>query len=545
MRRRVRIYEISRSEIEALIAKVKSGEPLTPREAERFERIARAYVTVSDALQEKNANVRRLLRTVFGAKTEKTRSLLGEKEDSSRRFGVRAPKPRKRPPGHGRNGAARYPGARKVCVPHETLQPGDRCPGCGKGKVYEQARPGVLVRVTGQAPLEATVYHLQKLRCNLCGEIFTARPPDGDGQAEKYDASCAAMIALLKYGSGIPFHRLGRLQGHLGVPLPPATQWKIVSGAAGSIGPVFEELILQAAQSKVVHNDDTAMRILTWMGKRRKKSLAEEPKGHDPKRTGIFTSGILSVIGRGRRQRRIALFFTGRKHAGENLADVLARRRSGLSPPIQMADALSRNVPSEELQTILANCLAHGRRQFVDVAEAFPGECEHILKVLQRVYRYDAVAKKRGMTGTQRLKFHREKSGPLMEKLHAWMSGLLERKKVEPNSGLGEAIRYMLKHWKKLTLFLGRPNAPLDNNVVERALKKAILHRKNALFYKTDNGAKVGDLFMSLIHTCELNGADPFDYLTQLMRHPAHAKAHPADWMPWNYQDAVRRCRAA
>jgi len=97
----------------------------------------------------------------------------------------------------------------------------------------------------------------------------------------------------------------------------------------------------------------------------------------------------------------------------------------------------------------------------------------------------------------------------------------------------------MRKHWDKLTLFLRHPAAPLDNNVCEQALKKAILHRKNAYFYKTENGAHVGDLFMSLIHTCELNGVNPFDYLTQLQKHADELSTHPADWMPWNYRDML------
>ena len=88
----------------------------------------------------------------------------------------------------------------------------------------------------------------------------------------------------------------------------------------------------------------------------------------------------------------------------------------------------------------------------------------------------------------------------------------------------------------KLTLFLRQAGAPLDNNIAERTLKKAILHRKNALFYKTMNGARVGDLFMSLIHSCELNKVNPFDYLTELLRHPAEASVHPAEWMPWSYR---------
>src|SRR3989337_921265 len=97
----------------------------------------------------------------------------------------------------------------------------------------------------------------------------------------------------------------------------------------------------------------------------------------------------------------------------------------------------------------------------------------------------------------------------------------------------------MLNHWEKLTLFLRKPGAPLDNNVCEQALKKAIRHRKNSLFYKTENGAAVGDLLMSLIHTCDLEGANPLEYLTELYKHAAQLKAAPEDWMPWNYRDSL------
>ena len=112
---------------------------------------------------------------------------------------------------------------------------------------------------------------------------------------------------------------------------------------------------------------------------------------------------------------------------------------------------------------------------------------------------------------------------------------------MEPNSGLGQAISYLLKHWEKLTLFLRAAGAPIDNNLVERALKKAILHRKNSLFYKTRKGAEMGDLFMSLIHTCELNGVNPFDYLTELQRHAEELKRNPSEWMPWNYRETLAR----
>jgi len=217
----------------------------------------------------------------------------------------------------------------------------------------------------------------------------------------------------------------------------------------------------------------------------------------------------------------------------DELRDILHRAEAK-----QFRDALSRNLPGE-LKTIVANCLAHGRRQFVDVAECFPEECRHVLEALAVVYRNDVIARKRGLSPEARLEFHQAESGPTMEELHVWLARQFDQRLVEPNSTLGGAIRYMLKHWDKLTLFLRVPGAPLDNNVCERALKKAILHRKNSLFFKTTHGAHVGDLFMSLIYTCELCGANPFDYLTELERHADELATNPGGWMPWNYHQTL------
>jgi transposase len=214
------------------------------------------------------------------------------------------------------------------------------------------------------------------------------------------------------------------------------------------------------------------------------------------------------------------------------------RRAATLEPPIQMCDALSRNLP-RDLQTVLAHCPAHGRRQFVEVAERFPTPCRHVLEQLAEVYKHDALAREQKLSPEERLHFQQAHSGPVMERLKAWLTAQFEDRLVEPNSALGEAITYLRKHWAKLTLFLRQPGAPLDNNVCERALKRAILHRKNALFFKTCHGAHVGDPFMSLIHTCQLCGANPCDYLTALQNHAAELSANPARWMPWNYRETV------
>ena len=185
---------------------------------------------------------------------------------------------------------------------------------------------------------------------------------------------------------------------------------------------------------------------------------------------------------------------------------------------MQMCDALSRNEP-KEFHTLLCHCLLHGRRQFVDVVENFPEECRKVIESLREVYLFDALAKEQKVLDLDRLAFHQAHSQPVMDDLLKWMQEQIEQKKVEPNSGLGEAIQYMLKRWQTLTRFLSVPGAPLDNNVAERALKMAILHRKNSLSFKTLHGARIGDVHMSLIHTCELNRVNPFDYLMALQHH--------------------------
>jgi len=185
--------------------------------------------------------------------------------------------------------------------------------------------------------------------------------------------------------------------GHHGrSPLPEAL-WmaagEIAKAAAEKARPAHEELIRQAAQGEVLHNDDTSMRVL---------HLARPP---DDQRTGVFTSGIVAIAESGSPRtglcpwgeegRRIALSFTGRQHAGENIADVLQRRAAELPAPVQMCDASSSNTSAypEGVKILLANCLAHGRRQFVEIMANFPSECRFVLEQLGSVYHNDALAR--------------------------------------------------------------------------------------------------------------------------------------------------------
>ncbi len=512
--------EVLRSDVARIRESMGEGEVYANMRA-----LVETMIALREEAERNGASNQRLKFLLFGPKTESFAAVCREAMEAGNPATKPRPKEkREKPKGHGRNAAADFPKATRIPVPLDGNASGEPCPECPNGKVYPQKEPATLLRIKGVAPFTATIYELERRRCNLCGEVFTAPAPAGAG-TEKYDESVAAMLGLLRYGAGLPMNRIEKLQTGFGIPLPVSTQWEIILKAAGLLAPAHAELTRQAAQGEVLFNDDTVMRILE------KTPIAREG------RKAIYTSAILSRCG----NTRIALFRTSHNHAGENLEAVLKQRAEGLSAPIQMCDALAANTVGEagELNTILAHCLAHARRRFVEVENRFPEEVEHLLRELKEVYRNDAQAKREQLDPRARLAFHQSESGPIMAGLETWLRDQIEGGKVEPNSGLGQAITYMRKHWIPLTLFLREPGAPLDNNACETVVKRAIMHRKNSLFYRSVTGARAGDTFMSLIHSAELNGIEPFDYLIELLKHPEAVEQEPGKWMPWTYRAAI------
>ncbi|WP_448383446.1 IS66 family transposase, partial [Desulfosoma sp.] len=296
---------VSRKEFQAFKARVRARGPFEDKDYELIEAMADAIELLRDALEDKEASIRRLLRYLFGAPTETKKNLLPKKDAEAEE---RSPEPRKPVKGHGRNGVDHFPGASRTVVLHETLKPGDRCPQCQRGNLYELAMPAVTLQLEGRPPVSGTVYECQRLRCSACGAVYTAPPPEGVGEA-KYSESVIAIVALLKYGCGVPFHRLAKFQKNLGIPLAPSTQWELVELGAELLRPLFEALMDCAAQGELLHNDDTTMKILHYLNN-------DDP---ETRRKGIFTSGIVSVW----QSRKIAIFMTGRHHAGENLTELL------------------------------------------------------------------------------------------------------------------------------------------------------------------------------------------------------------------------------
>ena len=529
-----------------------NGNALTADDRRVLDQVLLWYFWLVFALQEAKMSLRRLRTLVFGKApttpasatspvvgagdeggsaeaTEGTEVATAEKKcavakgredvdgEASRRGGHR--------PGQGRHGAKAYGGAARVVCRHEELRVGERCPVCGQGRLYALP-PGVEIRIDGNALLSAIRYELEKLRCSACGEVFTA-PLPVDAGAEKYSPRARAVLAVSRYYLGLPFYRVEGYQAMLGVPVSDATQWDQIEQVGDCSYRVFEVLERLAAQGELIHQDDTSVRMLSLMDANLKMRAQADARGlsRPTERTGMFTTALVVQVG----ERTICLYYSGRSHAGENLKALLEQRQAGLDKPLVMSDALSRNEADED-GLIRCHCLAHGRRQFSDLADVFPKECQVVIKALKQVFDHDDEARDQQMSPAQRLAYHQSSSQPIMDELKRWLQKQCDDRLVEPNSSLGKAIAYMQTHWITLTRFLSVPGAPLDNNLVERALKLFIRQRKNSLFYATEHSAYIASVLTSLIATCLQAGVNVLEYLVAWQEHRTEVFADPAAW---------------
>lgn len=434
-----------------------------------------------------------------------------------------ASRPKTIKPGHGRMSHTVYEAYTEIVLSIDGFKSGDNCPlnYCG-GKLYvfEPKQPRVLVRIVGQPIAEVRKIIIERLRCNLCDYLIQAEIPTWVG-AQKYDAAFKAWVVLQKYYVAVPFYRQENFQRLLDFPLPDATQWDLTEQVASPCYPLFKELVVDSANGELTHHDDTRVVI--------QEIIKENQQNPDRKRTGMFTSGFISMNG----DHKIALFFNGSNHSGENITAMLAKRCPTKSPIIQMCDALSCNI-AKNIETITCHCLSHGFRKFEELLEDISTPCLTIMRLLSTAYHNDDQTTQ--MSKLARLHYHQEHSQPAMELLQRYMQALFDEKMIEPNSDMGAAVKYMQKHWHKLTKFLTVAGAPMCNNIVERALKIAIRNRKSAMFYRTRYSAHIGGMLTSIIYTCVLNHVDPYKYLIAVQQNAAAILKNPRQWLPWNYK---------
>jgi transposase len=541
---------LSREEGEALLERLERN-ALTAEDRRVLGKVLTFYFWLLFALREAKLSLKRLKALVFGEKPKKPKppssgGTAGGGSPDERETVTRtspdvssaavSPTPEKRPPppGHGRHGAEVYQAAETVECRHEALAVGERCPACGRGRLY-QLPPGVEMRLDGNALLSAVRYELERLRCSACGQIFTASVPVEAG-TEKYTPRARAVLALGRYYLGLPWYRLEGYQTLVGVPVADATQWDQAELVGDCSYPIFKCLETMAAQGEVIFQDDTPHRILTLLEENQQARARAQAQGKakPEERTGIQTTALIVQIG----DRRICLYYTGRRHAGENLAGLLLKREPARGKPLVMSDALASNNAVEDT-LIRWHCLAHGRRKFSELDEAFPAESAVVVNALKEVFDHEEYTRAEQLTAQERLAYHQRESRPIMARLQQWLEHQTEQRLVEPNSSLGKAIAYLVDHWDTLTRFLHEPGAPIDNNLAERALKLAIRQRKNSLFYATEHSAYIASILTSVLATCVQAGVNALDYLVALQEHRQEVFADPRAWLPWNYEAAL------
>ena len=431
--------------------------------------------------------------------------------------------------GHGRNSADAYQGAAIVEVDHPELNPGDTCPAeACDGRLYEMSEPGTFVQVTGAPLASATRYNMQKLRCAICEIIYTAPLPEGVSD-KKYDANFIAMLMINKYFMSVPLYRQDRLQNHLGIPLPASTQWDLMVAHEPMLKALYGALAQDAANGLALCYDDTSVKIMSEI-----KAAKLAQKGEKSQHT-CFTTGIVSL----HEDHRAYLYITDNRTAGKCIAEIMALRDTDLDPPIMMCDALPANIPqgiSEDLY-ILCFCLVHARRQFYELPNGYDDLADKVIGLIGTIYDHEAHTK--GMSSEKRLAYHQEKSTPVMEELKAYLEE--QKSEFEPNSVPGKAIDYILNRWTQLSQFLRQIHAPLDTNIVERALKLIIQVRKSSMFYKTLSSAAFASYVQSALYSAAQNEINPCDYMCALIENEQAVIQTPNAWLPWCYQETLKQ----
>ena len=455
----------------------------------------------------------------------------------------------KKPKGHGRNGADAFVNAKHF---NHELSPdiiGSLCEECGPvrgaGRMSNY-REKVIIRIVGQPLFDAEVHHYEQVRCRICGKIISAEGPaevlEGIGSNYvTYGWSACAMLIVMHYFAGAPFKRLESLHNGWGIPMPDANQWSMVDASSDLLSPLHKASERYGVENAInLGIDDTGSMIISVRRQIKAEIAALERLGESTKdvRTGINATGVYMETHDGA---VIQLFYTGRHHAGEIIDQLLAYRQRSQPKLAKVTDGASKNFAHEqEDQLIEATCNAHAFLKFRAIKDLYPAEYAIAGEVYKQVFDNDDEAKALELTPIERMHYHREHSKPLMEKLKAMCQDKLASKLVEPNSPLWEPLTFIINQWPRLTRFYEEPNVPLDTNLVEQMLVIPVRYLAGSFNYKTETGAEVGDLCMSLIATARANDVEPVAYLTDCLRNHEDLARRPEYYLPWVYRERIR-----
>jgi hypothetical protein len=403
------------------------------------------------------------------------------------------------------------------------------------GVGFSQYEPAYRLVITGSMSLKAKIYVLPRRRL-VTGELQTTALPKGVGPLYgRIDAEGVASLVFSHYKLGATHYGISSLHNACGIPLSPSTQWDAIEKGANAVFRVHKELYQLLANAEVIQIDSTGKKVMSLKKEilEHQDKAKEAGKNPDLVRHGIRTT---SVLGTTQSQEKISIFVTGKEHAGEVL-DKLLPNRTNSEDVLLACDGSSQNTDTK-FRDILTVCLcnAHAYRKFAECENDYPSLIPEIIKAYQKVFDSERFCVDKDIKGADRLEYHRRNSLSSMMEIYQKLTFWQERKLFTPKSALGQASRYFLKNFEELCAFLNHIGAPLHNNDNEIEIKVSVKHRKNSLFYKTETGAHIGDIWMSLIQTAMLNKINPWAWIVDLLRNPEHVSQNPKAWLPWNWK---------
>lgn len=535
--RAIQVKNLDQTDVDALIERVEQARSydlsLEKSDLTLLLESLRAYLFLQEKLEANDLTIHKLKKLLgMISSSEKNRKDAPDnksKNDSSEEKSLTSSpqkKGKKKNLKKGKRKSEDFSEAEKIVHPVLALKKGDSCPECLVGKVYKY-EPSLLIRITGHSPYEPKIHIRERLRCNTCGELFSAKLPSEvleDGSSnQRYGYSARSLMAINKYLAGSPFKRQESLQKVLNTEISASTIFDQCKYLAQTGIFIQKELQLAASRLDNFYVDDTTHRLLE------KKPFISSKTGKE--RSGVYTSGLIAQNTKGL---SIVLFKTNIGHSGEHLDEVLKYRDEELPTPLVMSDALSSNIAGsiKYHQTL---CNVHGRRKFEELKNNEPKVVGKILDWYSLIYENEEETIEMGLS--ERLEYHKKHSLPIMNDISNYTESLISDKLFEPNSNMGKAVSYFHNHWNGLIGFCKYEGAPLDNNLMERTLRLIVLGRKNFYFYRTQEGANISDIITSILATCKANDVNPFIYLNTIQKNHNAVQQKPGDWLPWNYKN--------
>ena len=449
------------------------------------------------------------------------------------------PQPPKNRDEHGRRGWNDFPDAPICYHYHPRLHRGCECPACLRGRLYP-GEPARFACIQGQANLVVKRHEIERLVCNLCKTAFTAPleqelQEDGVSGSRLYAFSAATMVVLLKQFGGMPWHRQEDLQQGIGVRVPDASMADLTERVANAARPVADYLHALARDAFKFFADDTGAMIL----EQRSITCTQRSTGKQVERTGCHVTCVVAVTSDGH---WITLYRVGIQHSGELLDQVLTGRDKTLPPPLVMGDCSACNKVTVCL-VIYGGCNAHAVRRFKAAKDRDPENAGYALERYKQIFDNETYCKEQGFDDQQRLAYHREHSKPLFDEICEHGEALFEAKAIEPSSDIGKAYSYMTGNRVRLSAFTRIPGMPLENNLVERKLRRPVRLRDNVPFFKNAVGARHADIIWTVGDTALDYDVNLSEYFSALQCYAPDVRQNPHLWMPWLYTQRLEALR--